>query len=398
MPPPAATPPPLPTAVPIPTLYPTYTPVAFGLTPQPTAPLPTAVPTQTPVDFGQPKVRLRYTIPALGLERTLEGNLTNQLVLVDLAQGTSISLANQPRPLNELAQVLPTLELAPLPAGCGRCVWLSYELPLSGERGEGWLRDVVFLASVDHFFATQLGPHFPPGTRLGLHRTASPYTVAHTVAITAEGELWQWQAIEGEIAPPTPADQETVNQLLAGLPIARLEESYTTPCPDMPRETLLVENRRLALECPALSLPIPLVGVYGWLDGLASAVLDPAQNEPLPSQRLPLEAVLYYQDEAGNQLVAYGDGQLLMQPPDGALVRWEVAPTEIISLTNSLITSGIIPRGVALAPAVPEEVEALLLVRGELGVYEFGWSDGIGRALLPAVLVLDGWLGDRGER
>jgi hypothetical protein len=350
---------------------------------------PTAVPTNTPVDFGQPKVRLRYTIPALGLERTLEGSIGNQLVLVDLAQGTSLTLANQARPLNELQGFLPTLTLEPVPAGCGRCVTLAYELPLTGESGEGWLQDVPFLASVEQFFALQLGPHFPPGTVLGLHRTASPYTVAHTLAITADGEQWQWEAIEPEIAPPTTADGR-YQTLLQELPLSRLEPTYPAPCPDTPQETLFVTGTLIQFNCPALTLPTPLVPLYQWVGELATAALDPDNNFSLPSQLLPLEAVLYYRDEAGAQLVAYPDGRLVRQAAEGdPATEVQIAASEVVSLTTSLITSGIIPRAVALAPELPAEVEAILLVRGELGVYEFGWSDNIGRALLPAVLELD---------
>ena len=384
--------PPLPTAAPLPTIYPTYTPFQPQLVPPVTVAAPTAAPTGTPIDFSRPIITLRYAIPALGLERTLQGTLDSTIQLVDLAAGTSIALPNQRRALLELQSVLPSLQLDELPQNCGRCVGFSYELAATGQSGAGWLKDVVLMASVEQFFAINLGPHFPPGTVLGLHRTASPYTVAHTLAITAEGELWHWEATDAEVGDPTTADPALL-QLAAELPVGRLESSYSAPCANVPRETLLIGGQTptsVVINCPALSLPLPLVEVYSQVGELATAALDPLNNFPLPAQRLPLDAVLYFLNEAGDELILYADGrQTLQSAAGGSPITTPITATEVVSLTNSLITSGVIARAVAIAPTTELEVQALLLVRGELGVYEFGWSDNIGRTLLPAVLQLD---------
>ncbi|MBK8434061.1 MAG: hypothetical protein IPL28_23440 [Chloroflexi bacterium] len=150
--------PPLPTAAPLPTIYPTYTPFQPQLVPPVTVAAPTAAPTGTPIDFSRPIITLRYAIPALGLERTLQGTLDSTIQLVDLAAGTSIALPNQRRALLELQSVLPSLQLDELPDNCGRCVAFSYELAATGQSGAGWLKDVVLMASVEQFFAINLGP------------------------------------------------------------------------------------------------------------------------------------------------------------------------------------------------------------------------------------------------
>ncbi|MBK8434060.1 MAG: hypothetical protein IPL28_23435 [Chloroflexi bacterium] len=95
-----------------------------------------------------------------------------------------------------------------------------------------------------------------------------------------------------------------------------------------------------------------------------------------------MDAVLYFLNEAGDELILYADGrQTLQSAPGGSPITTPITATEVLSLTNSLITSGVIARAVAIAPTTELEVQALLLVHGELGVYEFGWSDNIGRTL-----------------
>jgi len=117
----------------LPTLYPTSTTFPTPL-PTNTHPPQEVPPTSTPIDFEQLVVELRYTIPLIGLDRTLSGDVSGRLNVVDVANDFTVEQRNQAGVLLELQQSLPELELADLPEDCNGCVWLEYELPLTGDQ------------------------------------------------------------------------------------------------------------------------------------------------------------------------------------------------------------------------------------------------------------------------
>lgn len=224
---------PAPTLVVLPTLYPSPTSARESPTATPAMPA-TRAPEAT-ADLQQTVVSLHYQIPAIGLDRRLEGNVAGTVTVVDEAAGLAATLAHQGGVLFELQSALPELELAPLPAGCEGCVAFSYSLPLSGEEDSGWLQDAVMLASVENYLALTLGPHWPEGTIAGLRRSASPYHVAQTAAVTADGELYRWRATAPDVSaaessalPPLPDQPES------------LAPEYAVTCPGAPLETLYV--------------------------------------------------------------------------------------------------------------------------------------------------------------
>jgi hypothetical protein len=388
-----------PTIAPLPTLYPSPTPLVRATDtplPRPT----TAVASPTPFDFSQPVLKLQYSIPALGLDRRLEGTANATIRLLDVATGQETALANQSRVLLQLQDALETIELSELPADCDRCVQISYDLPLRGTSGTGWLQDDVLLASIENFFAVWLGPYFPAETQIGLHRSASAYNVAQTLAVLTDGRMWRWQATDGEIAEPVAVDGVVLQRLadlVTAVSFSRLEPEYRTACPNTPRETLSIGSEtpwQLSLQCPAYSLPLPLAPLYTTLDSLLQPSLDPTRNLPQPAPLLPLSAVVYFQRPDGATLTLGADGQLTAQASDGITSTAQLFPPELADLVQQLTTSDVLPRGVQILidPEVDVanlETDTLLLVRGELGVYEFAWSDNVGQALLPAIVRLD---------
>lgn len=390
----------LPTAVPLPTIYPTFTPNADGSIPTAATPTPQPIPpTSTPVDFSKPVITFRYEIPALGLDRRFEGTLSSDIRLVDITAGTSIDLPNQARALLEIQNVLSNLQpLEPPPANCnGRCVLLTYDLPVEGKSGSGWLQDDILLASIEFFFANNLGAHFPPETIAGLHRAASGYTVSHTAAVLADGTVWRWQATDFQIPEPT-IGTGTITNLVPSLPLNLYENVYAADCPYFPTETMHLASaaatRTINLVCPELTLPVSLTAVYGELVQLANQTLDPERNIPLPQQLLPLEGLLFYQRADGATLSILNDGTQVAIDAAGQPYTTTIPVQDARDLIDLMATSDVLPRGVAIAndPEALEETESLLLMRNELGVYELGWSETIGQGLLPPILTLDEWL------
>ncbi|HUM68821.1 MAG TPA: hypothetical protein PLK31_08250, partial [Chloroflexota bacterium] len=223
---------PLPT--PISHLPPTFTPPNPSDRLFPTFPVVTVTQrplaaTSTPIDFGETAVEVRYTIPALGLDRRLQGSISSQIIVVDEMTGQAIKRSNQGGVLLQLQQVLREMLLPVVPEGCEGCVFVSYNLPYSERQGEGWLRDPVILASLENYLAVSLGPHFPPGTVAGLRRSASPFAPAHTIALTADGLLYIWLATESEVSPPIAADPALLAALDV-LPLASLNNEYVAAC------------------------------------------------------------------------------------------------------------------------------------------------------------------------
>jgi len=369
----------------LPTLYPSATADSRQPTATPTA-APTARPAST-ADLQQQLVELRYTIPALGLDRRLEGNVAGAVTVVDEAAGVAATLQNQGGVLLELQTALPELALAPLPDGCAGCVQFSYRLPLSGEEAEGWLQEPVMLASVENYLTITLGPHWPAGTVVGLRRSASPYQVAHTIAYTAAGELYRWRATDPEVAGPEAAEPPALPVLeppLAG--------DYRVTCPGAPLETLYLpategEGATATVICPAFSLPPALLPLYAALDAQAAPLFAADELGPPPSD-IPLETMILYERP--------GVGRLLLLMDDTALFEaagagdeansLSLEPGTVLSLTATLEESGALAQGVAGYTAA--QAGSILLARTASGMAEAVWDGEPPEALAPGVEAL----------
>lgn len=370
---PAGAPPPstrtLPTVYPTPSAFPTATPTDV----RPTS---TPRPTETPIDFDELAVELRYSIPGLGLERTLRGNISSQIELTDENDGRSVVVRDRPGIMLEIQRSLPEAELAELPAGCDFCVRLEYELFLTGESGSGWLQDPVLLASFENFFAANLGPHFPPDTVVGLRRSATPYDVAHTVALTAGGQLWRWTATEPEPEGPEPGSG-TIITLLNELEPAALEEAYEAPCPEgsgVETLFLVVEEveRTVEVACPELALPLPLLPLYLQLDALADEkVADEGLPQPAPT--VPLDSVLYFERENGDKLILFADGRATAVSSGG--ISSTAVLTESLTIDTALAAVDSEAMEPGVVTLVSENTANILIARGLDRVYELTWSN-----------------------
>jgi hypothetical protein len=407
-PPSAATP----ALAPVASLVATFTPRP---TPSPTPLLPpasatavaVATPAPTAIPFDATVVELRYTIPALGLDRRLQGSVAGRIILVDEVAGQAVQRSNQSGILIQLQQILPQLTLDPAPEGCAACVQLSYELPFDGAARSGWLQDARFLASIDNYLALALGPHFPPGAQVGLRRSASPYAPAHTVALTADGLLWRWLAIDGRI--PDPAAAAVVAPGLAGLaaalPLDALADNYVVVCTGgLPLEQLLLQTavvqRRLNVVCPEFALPTTLLPLYLALDGLLEEALAGLDAPLRPPAAFPLNALLDYRRDLGDadeaRLTIY-QGGFTAAVQGGTTITTTLAATQVISLTAPLLASDQLspelasfrldsPQPDAPAPRVR------LLVRGPAGVVDGAWTETAVALLAPLDELLDALL------
>ncbi len=361
----------------LPTLYPTST--AFP-TPLPTntrAPIPTSPP-NTPVAFDQLVVDLRYSIPAIGLDRSLSGDVAGRLKISDESAGFVVERRNQAGILLELQQSLPRLTLADLPDGCEQCVWLEYDLPLSGDSDEGWLLDDRMLASVENFTSNALGPHFPPGTVMGLRRGSTPFHDAYTVALTNDGLIWQWSATDGEIREATSLDED--EQILSINPddiaLGELSPLYAAACPDGAGiETLFIKNeemeRYIDLICPELALPTILLPLYLNLDAMTVSEIDVVIDEdsvPLFAQ----DTLLHYQNADEFQLTIFYDGRVVASDENDVVVSDTITVSLALSMTTDLIDSGVLQPGVA--SFLEDEAEHYIIVRGPDGLSEHSWD------------------------
>ncbi len=376
---------PLPAA---PVLPPTFTPpvraTLVTATPLPTPTRP--APTSTPVNFADTAVELRYRIPAIALDRRLQGTMGSQIIFADETVGRLLQRSNQGMILLELQQVLPALALQSVPEGCDTCVWLAYNLPVSGVSGEGWLQEPVLLASVENLLAVVLGPHFPPGTVIGLRRSASPYAPAQTIALTASGETWLWLATEGQIDAPQTGTETAVAPTpllttLQALELDSLANNYTTTCPGVPQETLYLNQGEqtitIAIACPEFTLPAPLLSLYLPLDAALKAKLAASVSDaPVrPPAAFPLAALLEYRRADGTRLTLYEDGQLVAMMRETAVFTTTLSASEIISLTAPLLESGLLKPGLASFLTPPEsEPYSLLLLRGPQAVLDARWT------------------------
>ena len=395
------------TVAPIPSIYPTHTresafevitEAEFSATP--TVPRATA----TAVDFTQPALSFRYAIPAIGLDRTATGSLASVLTLRDETTGAEEIFPNQGGYLVQIETVLDQLALAPLPAGCDRCVYLSYSLPFAGQAAEGWLQDPIIIASIERLFTDALGPHFPPDTALGLHRRVAGYSIGHTAAVLADGTVWAWNAPDASINPPRQLTATERDQLL-DFAVNRLwGASYEAACPYYPHETLFINgDLQIDVTCPELSLPITLLPIYEGIDRFTADSLADERNVPYPAQPLPLDARIYYERIDQASITIFNDGRFVVTSAAGDQTEGQIRAEEVDGFVSQIIATEVVPLGVTLATqdeilneqdgveldTGEREYEELLLVRGDLGVHELGWSNGIGQGLVPAVTVLD---------
>lgn len=376
---------------------PTFTPVSradrlLTAVPQITVtqnPLPTQ-PTSTPIPFGETAVELRYTIPSIGLDRRLQGNISSQIIIADETRGEIVKRDNQAGVLIELQQVLVDLPLEPIPEGCESCVRVSYNLPFADEQGEGWLKDPVMLASIENYFSTSLGPYFPPNTVVGLRRTASPFAPAHTIAVTADGMQVVWLVTDSEVetaVPANPAILEALNQL----DLTELEAQYTVSCGVTTVEQMLLVSgqttRPIVLNCPEFALPDTLVPLYGAVDSVLAEKLAASDvTMDRPPALFPLNAVLDYQRFDGAHLTIFRDGTVAAISPGNEPITTTLASSDVISLTTTLLESNELKLGLtsflgtgeaseeSSATATPIPQRSVLLVRGPAGVYDGFWG------------------------
>lgn len=367
-------------------------------------------PTDTPIPFGDTVVQVRYQIPALGLDRRLQGSISSQIIIVDEVTGMAIQRSNQAGVLLDLQQVLPDLLLPVVPEGCDTCVHLTYDLPYAERQGDGWLRDPVLLASLENYFTLSVGPHFPPQTAVGLRRSASAYAPAHSVALMADGTVAAWLASESEVEPPFPADP-ALTEAMAAFSFSGLADQYVAPCMGAPVESLYLNNGEqdgiVGIICPEYALPTSLLPLYAALDAILADKL--ARNDDVlvrPPAGLPLTAVLDYQRIDGSRLTLYADGTAVAQPNTGppAEVTAVLSTTQVLSLTADLIGSGAVRTGLTTfirddgstltdteVTATPRPPRSLVLVRGPGGVYDGQW---FGSFDVPALQPLNQLLAD----
>lgn len=373
-------------------LPPTFTPLPPGTQLLPThpvvtvtqEPLPT-LPTSTPVPFGDTAVEIHYTIPALNLDRRLQGGINSQIILVDENTGKALKRSNQAGVMLELQQALPALTLNPVPAECTGCVQLRYELPFAQEQREGWLQDQIMLASLDNYLSAFLGPHFPPGTAVGLYRRATPFAPAHTIAITEDGLLYRWLATESEVAPPVSLDTAILAEV-ASLNLEELASEYVTTCAGTSPEVLYLRQgdviKEITLLCPEYVLPAPLASVYSELNALMETKLAASENVlPRPPAAFPLDALLAYQRIDGAALTIYQDGTAVALDSSSQVITGTIGSSQVISITTDLLTSGVMSRDLSIFAASvtpPGEgttvhPQSVVIMRGENGVFNAAW-------------------------
>ncbi len=380
---------PVPTKRALPTLYPTNTALPTPTGTATRAPLPTAIP-ETPVSFDQVVVDIRYTIPVLGLDRRIKANVSNQIEVLDEITGESVVQPNQPGVLLELQQALSDITLKELPPECESCVGFEYELPLADKAGNGWLDDARLLASIENYTAALIGPHFPENTVIGFRKSASAFREAFTMAITADGMLWRWRAVDPEIELPEaniPA-QSDIFSTVDSLDFSQLSDSYIASCPDSTaKETLYLRDgsldKEIAIYCPALSLPTSLLPVY--LELIKLEPLPLAEDISAPEPPIPLDSLLYYQREDGLILTLLQDNRLVTVDEFGATYTGTITNTLAISITTDLIENGALEIG---SETLPEEPN-FLVVRGPEGVYSLGWGEQSDVVVEEALFVLD---------
>ena len=363
------------------TLQPTFTPLPTS-GPLPTITPPPAQPTAVPstlVPFGDTAVELRYRIPALSLDRRLQGSIASEIIVVDETTGLSGQRNNQAGIMLELNSALPEMTLEPLPENCDACVYVEYALPNQGLSDAGWLQDPVLLASIENYLTAALGPHFPPDTVIGLRRSASPYAPAHSIALTADGRIWTWLATEAQVTPPTEANPARSElSLLADLSLTDLEAQYAVDCTGSPLETLVLRQGAADWEglvfCPELALPDVLLPLYLRLDALLAektAVIALPRPDPL----FPLDGLVDYRRADGAQLTLLADSTLIGVDTAGTVFTGTLTTTLPISLTTALVRSNLLQPGLRTFEDDPTATSprTVLVVRGPMGLLDGQW-------------------------
>jgi len=299
--------------------------------------------------------------------------------------------------------VLNGLVLEPVPDGCERCVFLSYELPFDGQQGSGWLQDPILIASMERLFTNGLGPHFPPDTILGLQRRTSGYTIGHTAAVLADGTVWAWNAPDGMIGEPIQLSDEALAEIAALEANPDWSAVYETTCAYFPEETVQIGEVRVDVVCPELSLPLSLIPAYSAINTYTIDSLLDERNLPIPAQALPLTARIYYERLDGASVTIFADGYYLIQKGADELADGRIRVEEVDGFANQILATEVVPLGVTLITqgeilneqdgveleTGEREYEEIILVRSDLGVHEFGWSNGVGQSLVQAITVLD---------
>lgn len=392
---------PRPTLVDIPTLLPTFTPVnrptATATRPLQPSPIPSAT-----VTLSEVVMSVEFSIPGLGMTRTLTATFASRITLSDAQTGLTVVEPQQSRILLELQSVLDGLSLDPIPDGCDLCPRLRYELPVAGQSGDGWLTDPVLLASLENYFAIHLGPHWPPNTVLGLRRSASVYRSAQTVAFTADGQMWRWSAIDSELALP-----ETAPSLADLLPTDLDErgwaDSYQQECRNVSRETLLVvqgeQSQTITFRCPEITLPDSLTPLYAALDGLM-AEMRLVEGETNRVPWFPYTTAIYYQRADGYRLALDRNGSVVIASEGEIRGTGNLTATLPISLTAAALDTDL------FTPGTPELLRTLtvtdatslpdnfLMVRGETGPGEITWDETVPDDLAELVATLDALIND----
>ncbi|MGH2538640.1 MAG: hypothetical protein ACRDHL_14725, partial [Candidatus Promineifilaceae bacterium] len=337
-----------------------------------------------------PVVEFSYRIPALGLERTVNGSIAGEVQATDETSGESTTRRDQGGVLLELQLALRGLELEPVPEDCEGCVLFSYALPVAGESAEGWLTDVRLLASVENLTSALLGPHFPEGTVAGLRRSATPYQVAHTVALLADGSLWRWRATEARVAGPDLGTSSLPDLATLGTDV--LADSYSAPCPaGSGVETLRLspaagEALSILIVCPGLALPAGLLPYYLPLEGLADEFVAEGSLEEPPAAA-PTAALLVWRREDSGRLTLLSGAGAQAVAPDGLVFSGTLTATSAVSLTAALIGSDALVVGVEafLNESAPER----LFVRGPEAVYSLTWEAEAPASLAKALAQLE---------
>jgi len=367
----------------LPTLYPTRTPIPTSLPTETVAPLPTEVP-NTPIAFDQTVVELGYSIPSIGLDRSLRANVSSVLALTNETTGEEAILRDQIGVIYELQQSLPELSLNALPEECPGCVQLSYNLPLADLQDQGWLTDTQMLASLENFTAVHLQPHFPEGTVLGLRRSATPYRAAHTLALTSGGELWHWMATDGEV--PEAADgadfSEAATSQVADLDFEDMVDGFSAPCPSgAGLETLYInfdaEGKQIKFVCPELSLPGNLLPLYMTVSSEVDELMGDRfkdEREKEPKRTVPLNTLVHFRSRDESKMSLLDNGFVHLADSDGIVYTQTLTVTNIISLTAVLVEDGNLNKGASAFDEFPSD--NLLFVRGLENVYSAGWIDG----------------------
>lgn len=362
----------------LPTLYPTVTPLPSA-SPEDTRPAQPTSPPATEIAFDQLVVEVTYSVPAIGLERRIRGNVAGEIEVIDESSGTTTTLKNRPGVVVEMQQALPRASVEDLPADCDYCVVVEYELPLTNQSGQGWLNDVQLLASLENFTAAALGPHFPPGTIAGLRREATPFEVAHSAAITADGELWAWTAIDAQLPEPRIAEgveEQAVSQI-AAINWSSLPATIGFICYEGGgTESLFLDSpdggTLVDIRCPELYLPGQLMPIYGILSEAVQGQLEGGDVNP-PHLPMNLGTLVLFRRADGAMLDLRADGTLRATDVAGMAYTSTLTSTQVLSFTSLLADSTLLQAGPSAI--FEEEPGNVILLRRDDDVYEFSWDE-----------------------